>query len=606
MSSRYRVSDLIADFLIEIGTRHVFILPGGGNMYLIDGLKKNKKINTIPCHHEQTTSIAAEAYTRVSQKIGVAVVTSGPGSTNAITGVVGSWIESSPLIVISGQVKTKDLMKNNNLRQNGVQEVNIVKMIDKVTKFSITIKSTNKIIQILNKAYDRAISGRPGPVWIDIPLDIQGKIIKKPKRILKIKKIKDEDISINKIKKVEKLLLKSSRPVFLIGHGARISKSKENFLKLIKKLNIPCLFTWNTMDFLPFSHKLNYGRPGNVAIRSSNFIIQNSDLLISIGCKLDNIVTAYNPKNFAPYAKKVYVNIDQHTYKNLKLKINIFFKNDANRFIIELGKIKIKKKYPDWIKFCDNLKEKYKLENEKKFHPSGEITHYQAVNALSKYIPKNKIIATGSSGLAIEQFYTFFKNKINQRIFLTSGLGSMGFGIPASIGASFGSKNKEMFLVEGDGSFHMNLQDLAVISKFNLPICIFIFNNNGYASIRNTQKNYFKNRYCGTGPEANLSFPNYEKICKAYKIKHYLIKDTKDLIKIKFLANKVKYPKLVEIKLKKNEILSPKVSALIKPDKGIISMPIEDMSPLLKIDELKSNLLIPLSKSSLLARDLKR
>lgn len=603
MKENYNVSDLIADFISEIQTKHAFVLPGGGNMFMIDSLKRHKNIEAIPCHHEQTASISAEAYSRISQKVGVAFVTSGPGSTNAITGTVGAWIESTPLIIFSGQTKKSDLMKNNNQRQNGVQEVNIIGMVNKITKFCFTIKNKNNVIKILNKAYRIAISKRPGPVWIDVPLDIQAAIIKKPKKIIYTEKTKNKKINSSKISKFIKMLEKAKRPVFLIGHGTRIANAEKYFLNSISKFKIPVLFTWNSLDLLNFNHRLNFGRPGNVALRSSNFIIQNSDLLVCVGCKLDNIVTAFNPKNFAPRAKKIFVNIDKITCKNLKVPIDLFFQNDAKDFFEKISKITLKKKYNDWIRFCQKLKDKYKIENEKKFKNKGVISHHQAVNELSKYIPKDKIITTGSSGLAIEQFYTFFKNKSGQRIFLTSGLGAMGYGIPASIGASFASNKKPLYLIEGDGSFQMNIQDLAVISAFKLPITIIIFNNDGYASIRNTQRNYFKGRYCGTGPEANLKFPNLKLISKAYGLNYITIKKINDFKKLKKNLIYINLPKIIDIKVNRNETLSPKVSAIMKPNHPIISMPLEDMSPLLDIEELKSNMLSKLSANSLRARN---
>ena len=317
-------------------------------------------------------------------------------------------------------------------------------------------------------------------------------------------------------------------------------------------------------------------------MRSSNFVIQNSDLAI---------------------LKKIFVNIDKITYKNLKVPIDLFFENDAKDFFKKISKIAVKKKYDDWIKFCQKLKDKYKIENEKKFKSKGVISHHHAVNELSKHMLKNKIITTGSSGLAIEQFYTFFKNKRGQRIFLTSGLGAMGYGIPASIGACFASNKKPMYLIEGDGSFQMNIQDLAVISAFKLPITIIIFNNDGYASIRNTQRNYFKGRYCGTGPEANLKFPNLKLISKAYELHYVNIKNINDLKKLKKNLINVNLPKIIDIKVNRNETLSPKVSAIMRPNHPIISMPLEDMSPLLDIEELKSNMLSNLSLNSLRARN---
>ena len=594
------VADYIVSFLESVNSKKIFLLPGGGNMYLVDAVKKNKKIQAVPMHHEQSTGIAAEAYSRISGKVGVSIVTTGPGATNVITGVAAAWIESTPMIIISGQVKTSDMLGAKKLRQNGVQEVNIIPMIKGITKYSKTIKNEKDTYEILKKAYVEAISGRPGPVWIDVPLNIQAKKIKK--------KIKKEKIFLENYTKdfniidLKKLLSKSKRPVILFGHGVRISKAEQLVKKIAKKFSIPLLFTWNAMDLLEFNNKFNFGKPGGVALRYPNFIIQNSDLLISIGASLDNITTAYNPNEFAKNAKKIMVNIDKNVLKNTKVKCIKKICCDSKIFLKKFLDFRnYNNDWDEWIKYCKRVKEKYKLENEKKFNFKGKIKHFELVKNLSKYLPKNSLIATGSSGLSIEQFYTFFENRSKQRIFLTSGLGSMGFGLPAAIGAYFASK-KKLFLIEGDGSFQLNLQELAVISEFKIPICIIIFNNNGYASIRNTQKNYFNNRFCGTGPEANLSFPNLKNISKAYKISYLKIDDRKNLYKLKNIFVRNSKPIIIDVSLLENEILSPKVSSIITKDGKIKSLPLEDMSPLLPIKELKKIMQGKISKVSMLIR----
>lgn len=596
----FTVADYIVSFLEHIGSKKVFLLPGGGNMYLVDAVAKNKKIEAIPMHHEQSAGIAAEAYSRISGKLGVALVTTGPGATNVITGVAGAWIESSPMIVISGQVKTKDMIGSKKLRQSGVQEVNIVPMIKNITKYSITLKNEKNLKAVLYKAYHEAISGRPGPVWIDVPLNIQAKKIKKPNFKKKNNNIVKKKLNI---KFLEKILLSSKKPVILIGHGVRIAKAEKLVKKLSNKFSIPLLFTWNAMDMLPFKSENNFGKPGGVALRYPNFIIQNSDLLISIGSSLDNIITAYNPNEFAKYAKKIMVNIDEQVLKYNKIKCEKKIKTDCKLFLNEFLNFKVKNKnWLNWLKFCKNLKKQFKLENEKKFNNHGKIKHYELVKALSTHIPENILIATGSSGLSIEQFYTFFENKKNQRIFLTSGLGAMGFGLPAAIGSYFANNNRKLCLIEGDGSFQLNLQELAVIAKFRIPIVIIIFNNQGYTSIRNTQKNYFNERYCGTGPEAKLGFPNYDKLSQAYQINYLKLKKKEDLNRLKKVFQNINRPIIVDVILEKNETLSPKVSSVVSDTGKIQSLPLEDMSPLLPLNKLREIMQGKISKMSILAR----
>ena len=358
------------------------------------------------------------------------------------------------------------------------------------------------------------------------------------------------------------------------------------------------------MDLLPYDHKLNIGRPGVVALRAPNFAIQNSDLLISIGSRLDNIITAFDPKNFARSAKKIIIDVDKNEINKLNMKVDLAIQSDAKLFLHTLqNKFKLKKfNFVKWQKKCLQWKKKYTIKENKKFTKNKKINHYEFVDFLSEIIPNNTVISTGSSGLGIEVFYSVFKNKIGQRTFLTSGLGAMGYGLPSAIGACFANHKKPMILIEGDGSFQLNLQEMAVISQFNLPICIIIMNNKGYASIRNTQKNYFNSRYVGTGKEGGLEIPSFKKISQLYNIPYVNISN-KDKMKAKFKkVLKMKWPVIVDVNLIINETLSPKVSAIPLSNGSIISMPLEDMSPLLKIEELQKEMIVAISKRSFEAR----
>ena len=607
MKKNLRISDFIIDGLSQLGLKHIFLLPGGGNMFLIDAVAKSKKIEGIPCHHEQAAAIAAEAYSRVSDNVGVAIVTSGPGSTNAITGLLGAWIESVPLIIISGQVKTSDIDKNVNLRQQGVQGAEILKIVKNITKFSVSLTKKTDFKKILTKCINIAKNKRKGPVWIEVPLDIQAQLTNKK---INLKKSKSKNIKTNNFNffKFKKLIRNAKRPIFLIGHGVRLSNASKSFKKNLKNYPFPSVFTWNAMDILPYEHNLNCGRPGVVAQRFSNFVIQNSDLLISIGCRIDNIITAFNQNKFAQHAKKIIVDIDINELKKFKFKIDMTLNMDASKFINTINKIKpnLNENLKNWQNRCKYWKNNFSIDNENMKKSAKRIDHYSLIDKLSKNISPKTLICTGSSGLAVEVFYSVFKNKTDQRIFLTSGLGSMGYGLPSAIGSCFANKRRPMILIEGDGSFQLNIQELAVIQKFNLPICIIIINNNGYCSIRNTQKNYFNGRFLGTGPKSNLIFPNLKKISAAYKIKYEKISSIQSLnkkFKNNFKLNK--YPKIIEIIVTSNETLKPKVSAIPQKNGNIISMPLEDMTPLLPIKTLEREMLIPLSKISYKARGIK-
>jgi acetolactate synthase-1/2/3 large subunit len=607
MPNTYRVADYISDFIVSIGVQHVFLLPGGGAMHLVDAVGKNPGIEVVACLHEQAAAISAEAYSRINENIGVAMVTTGPGATNAITAVAGAWIESVPMMVISGQVKRDDMLRNAPLRQKGVQEVDIVKIVKSITKYAVTVENPEDIRSIMEEAYCIAREGRAGPVWIDVPLDVQGALIESEELLpwsVKNPNIEGADVLTNEIiSEIQSLIEKAERPLIMAGHGIRLAGTSKRFGVLVDKLGIPVVSTWNALDLLPYNHPLYVGRPGVVALRAPNFAVQNCDLLISIGCRLDNIITAYNPQGFAREAKKIVIDIDQNEIDKLDMDISVSVACDAAEFIKAISEIVIPSHldWKDWCFLCNDWKKRYAVNDGDLFPEEGVISHYQLMDVLSEVIPEGTLVSTGSSGLAIEAFYTVFRNKLGQRVFLTSGLGSMGYGLPAAIGACFANGKRPMIAIESDGSLQLNIQELATVQAFNLPITLIVMNNDGYASIRNTQKNYFNERYVGTGPEAGLIIPALDKLAKVYGFSFTKIKDVREL-KNKLSKNiLLERPCIIDINLIKSEVLTPKVSTLPQKDGSMLSMPLEDMSPFLPLSVLKNEMIIEISEESFLA-----
>lgn len=588
--SVYRVADYLLNRLADLGIEDIFFLPGGGAMYLNDALACETRMTAIPCHHEQACGIAAEAYGRTHHSgFGVAMVTTGPGATNVLTPVAGAWIESLPLFVLSGQVKRPDALRGRSLRQSGVQEVDVVSMVKPITKFAITIDSPENVRKCFEEAIWHMLEGRPGPVWLDVPLDVQAAPIDPQKLIGFDPPSSDSKADLaNALKEIEELLSKAKRPLVLAGHGVRIAGAANEFKEIVEKLGIPCVFTWNASDLLAWDNPLYVGRPGVVAARAPNFAIQNCDFLISIGCRLDNIITAYNPIGFARNAKKIVVDVDQNELDRHQMEVALPILADAKEFI-KAWQLNSSKAYPDWSDWrakCHDWKSRYTPLDGRTFELDGPTSHYDFVDTISNAIPENQLVITGSSGLAVEVFYTVYRNKVGQRMFLTSGLGSMGYGIPAAIGACIGAGRIPTVCVESDGSLMLNLQELATLKALNLPITVVVMNNGGYASIRNTQRNYFEERYLGTGPASGLFIPDFVEVAKGMGLL------AEDIFSAEQLAGSFgrSGPRLLNVHLKSDEVLSPKVAAMPQPDGSIISMPLEDMSPLLSLEQLEKEM----------------
>ena len=602
--STCRVADYLMARIADAGVREVFYLPGGGAMYLDDALACEPRLAAVHCHHEQACGIAAEANGRTAAAgFGVALVTTGPGATNALTPVAGAWIESLPLLVVSGQVKRSDGLRGRPLRQGGVQEVDVVAMARPVTKYAITVADPADIRRNLEEALWHMGEGRPGPVWLDVPLDVQAAPIDPATLTGFTPPLSHATDFAAELAVLASLLAAARRPLLLAGHGVRIAGAAGVFREVAERLGIPCAFTWNAADLLPWEHPLYVGRPGVVAARAPNFAVQNCDCLISIGCRLDNIVTAYNPKGFARAATKIVVDVDANELARHEMPLDLSIQADARAFLTDwLNSGPEAGNWGEWRQRCADWKHRYPPHEGRTLDASGEITHYPFIAALSEAIPEDRLIVTGSSGLAVEVFYTVFRNKPGQRMFLTSGLGAMGYGLPAVIGACIGAGRRPTVGIESDGSLMLNLQELATLKSLDLPIVLIVMHNAGYASIRNTQRNYFDGRYLGTGPEGGMFIPDLVELCRAVGLPAMRIESAHELAAGLDRALGQRGPLLCEVRLNPNETLSPKVAALPQPDGSMLSMPLEDMSPLLPLAELEGNMSIPLLDASRRAR----
>jgi len=596
-----RVADYIFAFVRSQGVKTVFLVPGGGAMYLNDALGQAEGVEFVANHHEQASAIAAEAYARINGHLGVALVTTGPGATNAITAVAGAWIESVPMLVLSGQVKRADLKGDSGVRQRGPQEVDIVALVAPITKYAVTVMQAADIRLHLEKAVALATSGRRGPVWLDIPLDIQAAMID-PDALSSYQPpgLERADLS-EPAQAVIDMINQAERPLLLAGHGVRLAGAADAFRTLYECLNIPVVTTWNALDLIPAGHPLSVGKPGTVALRPPNFAVQNCDLLISIGARLDNVVTAFNPARFGRDAKKVVVDVDPAELNKFSHAIDLKLQADAFDFIQALlansNRLLTRDRH-SWLQRCADWKRRYPVNDGRPFPESGVISHYQMMQILSDEIPEDMLVVTGSSGLGVEAFYTVFQNKPGQRVFLTSGLGAMGYGLPAMIGAGIANGRRPFVGVESDGSLMMNLQELATIRAQSLPLRLFIMNNGGYASIRNTQRNYFDSRFVGTGPGSGLFIPDIVAVAQSMGIAASRVADAADLREAVCRTLDQDGPVILDIALQPDETLWPKAAALPQADGSMLSMPLEDMSPLLPRAELRQQMLVPLAPES--------
>ena len=556
----------------------------------------------VCCLHEQAVAVAAQSYAMHTNNLGVGIVTTGPGGTNAITGVSAAWIDSVPCLFVSGQVKRSDIMKDKGIRQLGIQEVDIVSLVQSITKYAVTVMEPASIRYHLEKALYLAKNGRPGPVWLDIPLDVQGSIIDEKAlegfNPVELKE-KKPDMSLvkNSVKKIIRLLNDSERPVIIAGDGIKIAKSKELFLDIIRKIGIPVIPTWKAMDMIYEEHELYAGRGGIMGERSANFAVQNSDLLLCIGSKMDFTQTGFDTKSFARAARKVVIDIDNNEVNKLDFKIDLKIVADAKLVLEEilnqLNNIEIKDRSL-WMDKIKEWRKKYPVVLKEYYNKTGLVNPYVLVDVLSREATSEDIIHPCCAGTAAEYNFQAFKIKKNQKFITNHGLGPMGFELPGSIGACLANNRKRTICIAGDGGFQLNIQELETLHRLDLPVKIFIMNNNGYSSIRTMQETHFNGHYVGNDPSSGLTLPDIISVAQAYKIKAVRINDVSELeLKIREALD-FPGPVICDVMVIPGFKVAPKVASQRKENGTMVSRPLEDQWPFLDRDELKSNMMIPL------------
>lgn len=595
-----RVADYIVDKLADYGIKDIFMISGGGAIFLNDAIGRHKGMSYICNQHEQASSIAAEGYSRSTGKLAVVCVTTGPGGTNTITGVIGQWLDSVPVLYISGQVKyetTIESCKELGLRQLGDQEINIVDIVKPITKYAKMIIEPEEIKVELDKAIKIALEGRPGPAWLDIPINVQSALISEESIELVSDSINPnqqikETILENKMEEALNAIKNAKRPILVGGNGIRISGAAEEFNTFARLSHMPVVSSFNGFDLIETKDELFIGRLGTIGDRAGNIAVQNADFVLFIGTRNNIRQTGYNWNDFAPKAKKVVVDIDIAELNKPTMKPNLSIQCDAKEFLNKLM-CQIKTiDIPDWStwhSWCKEKKYKYPVVLEEYRGEDKEINPYYFVEQLSKQLDEGQIIITGNGTGSVCYFQAGIVKK-NQRVIWNSGCASMGYDLPAAIGAAVANKGKSIVCLAGDGSLQMNIQELETLKYYNLPVKLFILNNSGYISIKQTQNNLFEGFKVACDPEHGVGIPNFLKIAEAYELKTETINTVKDFSKIQDIL-KYEGPIICEIKLATDYIFAPKSSSEKLPDGRMVSKALDDMYPFLDRGEYLSNII---------------
>ena len=595
-----RVVDYIAKRLAQ-ETDTVFMLAGGGAMFLNDALSWCEGLTPVFCHHEQTCSMAAESYARFNQNLGIANVTTGPGGINAMNGVFGAWTDSIPMIVLSGQVKRKTTLRAtgmlDKLRQLGDQEVDIISLVKPITKMATFISEVNEVPFILEQSIQVAKEGRPGPVWIDIPIDIQSAEIDPDKYFVCAKNqiTIEENILVSAVEQVLGLIKNSKRPIFLVGSSAAKSlEIKNKLIQLAKWLDMPICTTWTAIDFMDHNDPIFGERPGAVGTRAGNIITQKADLIVVLGSRLPVRQVSYNWENFGKNAIKIGIDIDHYELSKPMALLDLLIQCDIKHFVEMLFNktvlsLQVKFNNQKWLNDIKKIKDTLPtLEPSitKKGHGKEKLHPYLFINEFWRLLKDNEIIVCADASASVIPLQ-IAPIKGTQRLFTNAGSASMGYELPAAIGAAFANPQQRIICMAGDGSIMLNIQELDTIKRYNLPIKIILLNNDGYLSIKSSQKGFFK-REKGAGIDSGLSFPVFRKVADANEIDYCLVKAVSDYDEIVKMLNSNK-PAFIEVRIEPNQGFEPKLGSYQNQDGTIVSNSLENMSPLLDqtiIDEL--------------------
>jgi len=594
-----KISDYIFGQLLEWGVRHVFLITGGGAMHLNDSVGTSG-LGYVCTHHEQAAAMAAESYARVTRTPGVLNVTTGPGGINALNGVFGAWTDSIPMLIVSGQVKRETCMSTyglTNLRQLGDQEVDIIRMVKGITKYSAFVSEPESIAYHLERAWHLAQSGRPGPCWLDIPVDVQSTQID-PEKLRHYDPSEDalvfESATVTaQVADVLDRIRKAERPVVFAGSGVRLGGAMAEFEEVIRALRIPVVTAW-THDLIGSDDELFCGRPGTIGERAGNFTVQNSDVLLVLGSRLNIRQTSYNWGSFARFATKIQVDVDAAELRKPLHQPDVPIHCDVKLFLAEMARQLgtsscTNFKHQEWLAYARQWREKYPVVQTKQRVPGPPMNPYDFIDRLFHLLADDDAVVCGNATACIVP-YQAGQLKKGQRLISNSGSASMGYDLPAAIGVAV-AKGGRTICIAGDGSLQMNVQELQTIVGYNLPVKLFVLNNGGYLSIRQTQTGFFQGRRIGEGPDSGVTFPKMVEVGAAYGIPSFTIEKVADLEIIQRELDKPG-PALFDVHLDQAQEFEPRLRSRILPDGKILTPNLEDMYPFLSPEELAANMLV--------------
>jgi acetolactate synthase-1/2/3 large subunit len=591
-----QLSDYVTRFLVEHGISDIFLVSGGGIMFLVDSVGRQKGLRYIANHHEQACAIAAEAHSRVTGKPSAILVTTGPGSANALSGLFGAWVDSVPVIVLSGQVRRQVMMDATKWRQLGPQEIDIVSMARPITKYATTILDPERVRFEMEKALHIATSGRPGPVWLDFPLDVQSAMLAED-RLQGFSPASSQPETApqqieDHVREVLDLIQSSRRPVLIVGNGIHHARAEGLLRDAVELLKIPAIATYGGIDLLEETHPSCLGRFGPGGTRRANFALQNADLLVAVGASLSLTSIGFNTAGFAPRAKKVMINIDANEMRKPNLTPDVAVESDAATFLGELIRQATQWPYRPpqrWLDACAAWKARYPSLMPEFFDDRDHVNSYVFVDRLSEALAEGAVLVTGIS-LDAASVYQAFRVKRGQRVIVSINSGAMGWDLPAAVGACVGNGRQPTVLVSGDGCFQFNIQELLTVKSYRLPLKVFLLNNAGYESIRSTQTNYFEGRLVGSDPASGIQNPDFGKLAEAYGLHYGYARNNADIDQAIGEALAADGPALVELNVSPTQPRMPKTMSFRREDGTLETRPLEDMFPFLPREEIDANM----------------
>ena len=597
-----KLSDYVVERISEAtGAKHVFTLTGGMAMHLVESFGTHPGFTVVPTHHEQAAGIAAAAYGRVLDLPGVVLVTAGPGALNAVTPCAGAWMESTPLVVVSGQVSRANSCQGHPLRQRGVQEAHIVQLVQSITKYAVRIDDPESVALHLDRGLRLMREGRPGPVWFDIPVDVQGSMVDSDKLLRDVQpRSAQADAPLGPVTdRILRELRAAKRPLLLLGHGLRLAGAAELAVPLVESLGVPFQTSWNGMDLVGDEHPLYAGRANLFGARYANLIIQNADFVLALGARFGIQHTGYDVEGFCRGAKLVMVDIDPAEMNKPELKVGERIRADAGAFVRSLltsisAEIRVAELESDWQSYCRRVRQRFAPLPICPDPTSSYVDPKYFIGRLAQAMPANAVFPFGSSGMGHTVTGGFFATKRGQRVFTFKGLAGMGFGLPSAIGVAVAAPSRPVFTVIGEGGLQLNLQELQTAKEFALPIKVIVLDNGGYHSIRMTQKAFFAGHFVGSGPESRVTFPPLSEVAALYRMTYFRIQRDQEVDEV--LARFIGEPgaSILEVAVDPDRPLEPRVASARRADGTMVSRPLEDMAPLLDREELRQLMYIPL------------